>query len=588
MLASSPSFGQTLYVRPTGSDLNTGTSWATAKQTVQAAIDLAGPGWTILIAEGVYLPTARVIASQCRTETFLLGGDKDLRLRGGYAPDGSGVWNPRPLHDQSPGAYQTVLSGQLPSAGGCNGNAFHVVTFAGATEASLLDGVVVRDGLANGNGYHGTRGAGVLLRRPFGEESDTGQLDGVVQNCHITFNTGAWGAGLSVAGGRTQNDFGFEVFPPVEGAAIGGGSIRTTLFDFNAITWRGAGGVNVDCAHTEVFGCVVTQNSSPYNGAGLQIRTPTPPTAAGDRVRLINCTIALNAIVDGQGTVAGVYIDDVNADPEAQSVLIENCIIAKNDGGVPEGGFAYDATQFQVQTASTMGNFLVEMNYTLWAGYLPGSPGAGDAIGIGNMWAFDPVFVDATLGSPTAADLRLKGTSPCINVGQPDQSALPIDLYDADQDGNTTELLCDARREQRVRECRVEMGAYEGRDACTFDLDGVNGIGPADLAILLGLFGTPCSCPTCALDVDGDGLIGSAELAALLGDWAGCTAGIVGGGDGGSQAAAEQVTTTPIEVASLLGFESVDSLALWLASLEAADRHAVVMQLFGVSSGGGM
>jgi hypothetical protein len=54
------------------------------------------------------------------------------------------------------------------------------------------------------------------------------------------------------------------------------------------------------------------------------------------------------------------------------------------------------------------------------------------------------------------------------------------------------------------------------RDSSATDLDGDGIVGPSDLAILLGAWGTPGPG-----DLDGDGVVGSADLAILLGAWSG-------------------------------------------------------------------
>jgi streptogramin lyase len=51
----------------------------------------------------------------------------------------------------------------------------------------------------------------------------------------------------------------------------------------------------------------------------------------------------------------------------------------------------------------------------------------------------------------------------------------------------------------------------------TGDLDGDGAVGPQDLSMLLGAWGT-CE-GNCAADLDGDGLVGASDLAALLGAW---------------------------------------------------------------------
>ncbi len=58
----------------------------------------------------------------------------------------------------------------------------------------------------------------------------------------------------------------------------------------------------------------------------------------------------------------------------------------------------------------------------------------------------------------------------------------------------------------------------EGAD-CPADLDGDGAVGAADLAELLGAWG---SCEACPADFDGDGLVGASDLAELLGMWGPC------------------------------------------------------------------
>ena len=54
--------------------------------------------------------------------------------------------------------------------------------------------------------------------------------------------------------------------------------------------------------------------------------------------------------------------------------------------------------------------------------------------------------------------------------------------------------------------------------ACPADLDGSGDVGPADLAILLGAWGT-----TSEADLTGDGIVGARDLAMLLGSWGPCS-----------------------------------------------------------------
>ena len=53
---------------------------------------------------------------------------------------------------------------------------------------------------------------------------------------------------------------------------------------------------------------------------------------------------------------------------------------------------------------------------------------------------------------------------------------------------------------------------------CPGDLDGDGVVGPVDLSILLGAWGTDSS----QADLDGDGIVGPTDLALLLSDWGPC------------------------------------------------------------------
>ena len=67
----------------------------------------------------------------------------------------------------------------------------------------------------------------------------------------------------------------------------------------------------------------------------------------------------------------------------------------------------------------------------------------------------DPLFVNAVEG-----DLTLQMSSPAIDAG--DQSLLPQDITDLDQDGNTTEIIeLDLALNDRVENSDVDMGPYE-------------------------------------------------------------------------------------------------------------------------------
>src|SRR4051812_27717003 len=68
---------QTIYVKPSGDDANSGKSWASAFKTVTKALELANPGASIWVAAGTYYPTSsadRSVSFVLKDSVALFGG----------------------------------------------------------------------------------------------------------------------------------------------------------------------------------------------------------------------------------------------------------------------------------------------------------------------------------------------------------------------------------------------------------------------------------------------------------------------------------------------------------------------------------
>ena len=151
--------------------------------------------------------------------------------------------------------------------------------------------------------------------------------------------------------------------------------------------------------------------------------------------------------------------------------------------------------------------------------------------GPGNISA-DPLFVDAdgADNTPGTADdnLRLLPGSPCIDAG--DDTAVPADEFDLDNDGDTAEpipfdlaglprFVDDPKTPDTGNGTPpiVDMGAYEFTGTVNpLDLTGDGVVDAADLAQLLGDWG---ACPGCPADYTADGIVNAADLAELLANW---------------------------------------------------------------------
>jgi len=170
---------QTLYVdadAPVGGD---GTSWSTALNTLQGALDIAavnGMVEAIRIAEGTYRPSHETVPGDARSATFqLLNG---VAFYGGYP--GFDAADPD-LRDVD--THMTILSGDLnddDATVGRDENAYHVLTGAGADSTAIVDGFTITAGNADatdpddiGGGMYNSNGSPTLVQCTFSKNFAT-------------------------------------------------------------------------------------------------------------------------------------------------------------------------------------------------------------------------------------------------------------------------------------------------------------------------------------------------------------------------------------------------------------------------------
>ena len=127
-----------------------GASWGTAYTDLQLALGAASAGDEIRIADGTYKPTS----STDRTISFVLRDG--VAIRGGYA--GYGTADPDACDIA---AFPTILSGDIGTIGTKTDNSYHVLTASGVGASTVLDGVTVTAGYADGSGSGQSNGAGL-------------------------------------------------------------------------------------------------------------------------------------------------------------------------------------------------------------------------------------------------------------------------------------------------------------------------------------------------------------------------------------------------------------------------------------------
>ena len=505
-----------LYVdagAPPGGD---GASWATALDSLQAALAVAGAGTQVWLAAGVYRPSAETTPGDPRSATFTI--TPGVSLYGGFDPAaGLDTWEER-----NPAALRTVLNGDLdgndvdPDGDGIieswqdlvGGNAYHVMYLDGAGGAPLgrdtvLDGLVITGGLAEEPGAR-VQGGGIYCAAAWGECSPSLSNLVIVGNratsgggmyndgtsgvnssllAHVTFRgnyAGHDGGGLfnnGIYSGDSSPllvDVTFEA--NVAGQAGGGmvnygyqGTSDPTLINVSfygnrAGTWGGgifSCGYYGGTSNMTLVNGVFVGNQATWGGGGVHNST----YGGSSSHTITNTTFVANHAERG----GGLFSENELA---TQHLALSNAILWGNSATLA-GAQAFN------------GNATVEISHSDIEG--SGGSAAWDvALGTdqGGNLDQDPSFLrvpdpgDGDWTTPADndyGDLRLGSPSPAVDAG--DNAALPPDTHDVDGDGNVAEVLpVDRDGNPRLAAgsdglpAVVDMGAYEVAAAAQADL----------------------------------------------------------------------------------------------------------------------
>jgi len=253
------------YVATNGSDAADGMSWATAKQTIQAAVDLTVDGDTVLVSNGVYATGTRVTPGYLLSNRVVITSAITVQSVNGPA-------------------VTTIMGGWDPAT--TNGPA--------AVRCAYMSlGSLVGFTLTNG----ATRTSGDLSH----DRSGGGVYGGTLSNCVLRGNRAFEGGGASSA---ILNECVIADNRSIDG---GGGTYQGTL---NNCTLAGNSAVNVGggAYNGTLNNCTLLGNTVASSGGGAYLATLNNCTLSGNSAQfgggaysatLNNCIVWSNSATSG-------------------------------------------------------------------------------------------------------------------------------------------------------------------------------------------------------------------------------------------------------------------------------------------------
>ena len=293
--------------------------WADAFTTLQPALNAAGSGDQIWVAEGTYKPTVEHGGSGDRYRSFQM--KNGVAIYGGFDPTlGYDTWEERDWVNRV-----AILSGDIGIAGDSSDNSYHVFYHRDITNldsTAILDGFTITRGNADGYWPH-NRGGGMYNY----------ELSPAVSHCTFKDNRAEWGGGMlndmlsspTLTGCTFSHNMAFS---------IGGGMYNDqvsspTLTDctFSANTALTAGGMGNNGSSPVLTGCEFLDNvASTAMGGGMTNDRSSPV--------LIDCRFLRNSA----STWAGALYN------YKSSPTLTGCMISANSANDGGGIYNFDSS----------------------------------------------------------------------------------------------------------------------------------------------------------------------------------------------------------------------------------------------------
>ncbi len=370
-----------LFVDDSAAGSGDGSSWDNAFTDLQAALTQVGSGDEIHIAAGTYKPTS----TTDRTISFQL---KDgVSLLGGYA--GYGAADPD-AHDI--GLYPTIFSGDIGTVGDNTDNSYHVIAGSGISSATVLDGITITAGYADG-----------ISVDSYGGGMYSNASSPTLTNCIFSGNTASGSSNDSGWGGGMYN---YNVSSP---------TLTNCTFSGNAASgsskYSGYGGgmYNLDsspalsnCTFSgnTASGSIGSSGDSGISGyGGGMYNLESSPTLA-------NCTFSGNTASGSSpnsGYGGGMY--DYSSSP-----ILTNCTFSGNTASSYGGGMYNDYSSSPTLTNCTFTGDMAARGGGM-SNYSSSSPTLTNCTINGNTAAYGGGMYNNYYSSPTLANCTFSGNT---------------------------------------------------------------------------------------------------------------------------------------------------------------------------------
>jgi hypothetical protein len=280
--------GTIIYVDADATGLNDGSSWANAFLELYDALDVAGYGTQIWVAEGTYKPTG---GTNSNISFEMKNG---VAICGGFDPTvGDDTWAERDWVNNV-----TILSGDIGVPGDSSDNSHHVFLNSSLDSTAVLDGFTITGGKANGTGYD-----------DYGGGMFNGSSDLTLSNVRFEGNRADSGGGM----------YNYVSSPTLTNVTFSGNRA-----EYSSGVYGSGGGMYNYYSSPTLTDCTFSGNSAAQSGGGMDNSPMSSPT-------LTNCTFYQNSATDFGG---GMYNVD-NSSP-----TLTNCTFEGNSAGTHGGGMA--------------------------------------------------------------------------------------------------------------------------------------------------------------------------------------------------------------------------------------------------------